>query len=156
MLLYILLFIAVLFILAQAYLLYIFINRITELAEENDAYDKGMSEVTDAYESDSLQYEETIENLHEQFNEERATWARNAEIDRVARHEQTRTIEELLITVGTVRGENLHLRTQLDVAQRIILEHDMNCLPHIVLSSMEGEKDTPLPLDCEHEACDQH
>jgi hypothetical protein len=152
MLLYILLFIAVLFILAQAYLLYIFINRITELAEENDAYDKGMSEVTDAYESDSLQYEETIERLHEKIG----NLEHNAGVDRVARHEQTRTIEELLVTVGTVRGENLHLRTQLDVAQRIILEHDMNCLPHIVLSSMEGEKDTPLPLDCEHEACDQH
>jgi len=138
--LYFLLAFAVLFILAQAWLLYKFVNRILELEEQRDKalvnykeLDKGFCEVTDAYETDSLQYEETIERLNEEkdaltFNlnrvqENNATLLHNAQVDRTARHEMAR---------------------RLDMAQVIISEHDLNCLPHVVLSHME--KDTPLPL----------
>lgn len=146
--LYFLLIFAVLFILAQAWLLYKFVNRITELSEQRDkalqdyeALDKGMVELSDAYETDCLQYEDTVEKLNEEKRtlrgqytdlsvkyarvcENNATLLHNAQIDRTARHEMAR---------------------QLDIAQTIISEHDLNCLPHIVLSSMENHKDTPLP-----------
>jgi hypothetical protein len=144
MLLYILLSIAVAFILGQAWLLYVFVNRIADLSEDRDkaleneqlaidAYrqlDQGMVEISDAYETDSLQYESTIERLNEAH-----TLRANS------------TIDDLTAQLGVVRGENLHLRRAVDTSQRIISEHDLNCLPHIVLKSMEPqEQDTPLPL----------
>lgn len=105
--------------------------------------DQGMTEITDAYETDSLQYEDTIERLNEEkrtlqgqyttlsqkyarVRENNATLLHNATVDRTARHEMAR---------------------RLDMAQVIISDHDLNCLPHIVLKSMEPqEQDTPLPL----------
>lgn len=141
--LYFLLATAVFCILAQAWLLHKFVNRIDELTNAYDALDQGMAEITDAYESDSLQYEETIEHLHEEmsrYRENNSTLIHNASIDRVARHEQEKTIHRLQEEVAGVKR-------QLDIAQVIISEHDLNCLPHIVLTSMEThEKDTPLPL----------
>ena len=152
MFLYILLGFAVAFILAQAYLLYIFVGRITDLSEKlevsdnaYEALDQGMIELTDAYETDSLQYESTIETLNEQFGlSEGRVAEKHGKILR-----QNNMIDDLQIQVATIRGENLHLRRQLDMAQVIITNHDLNCLPHIVLSHMEAQKDTPLPMDCE-------
>lgn len=139
MLLYILLAIAVATILGQAWLLYIFVNRITELSDENEALEQGFAEVTDAYETDSLQYEETIERLNEEkarFQENNSTLIHNARIDRTARHEQEKTIHKL-------REEVAGIRRQLDIAQVIISEHDANCLPHVVLSHMEQTETIP-------------
>jgi DNA repair exonuclease SbcCD ATPase subunit len=129
-----------LLILALAWLISIFVKRINTLVEEYDKLDQGMSEITDAYETDSLQYEETIENLHTELNrykENNSTLIHNAMIDRTARHEQEKTIHSL-------REEVAGVKRQLDIAQHIISEHDLNCLPHITLSSME--QDTPLPM----------
>ena len=133
MFLYILLSLAVLFILAQAYLIYLYVKRIQKLSTDYDALDRGMVEITDAYETDSLQYEETIENLNEH---------------KILLQHQYADLSEKYAGVRRANDEyhqeNLGLRRQLDIAQRVISEHDLNCLPHIVLSSME--EDTPLPL----------
>jgi len=119
------------------------------LEKENEAVlayralDQGMVELSDAYETDSLQYEDTIEKLNiekARVAENNSTLLHNARIDRIARHEQERTIHSL-------REEVVGVKRQLDIAQTIISEHDLNCLPHIVLKSMEPqEQDTPLPI----------
>lgn len=143
MLMYILLTAAVLFILAQAWLIWVYTQRITELKNDYSALDQGMTEIGDAYETDSLQYEETIQHLNDElqnaiaeknrFAEENSTLLHNAMVDRTARHEQERTIHQL-------REEVAGVRRQLDIAQVIISEHDANCLPHIVLTSMEPKE----------------
>lgn len=136
--LYILLIISVACILGQAWLLYIFINRITELSDQNEALEQGFAEVTDAYETDGLQYESSIEELNEEL----------AKRDR-ANSEQMHTIESYQARSQEWRedrrhliDENLGIRRQLDIAQTIISEHDNNCLPHIVLTSMEPDQET--------------
>jgi chromosome segregation ATPase len=164
MLLYILLSIAVAFILGQAWLLYVFVNRIADLSEDRDkaleneqlaidAYrqlDQGMVEISDAYETDSLQYESTIERLNEAHTlraNEMSDLHRTIRALRGKLERRNSTIDDLTAQLGVVRGENLHLRRAVDTSQRIISEHDLNCLPHIVLKSMEPqEQDTPLPL----------
>lgn len=141
MLFYIAIFAEFLLILALGWLIYTFVKRIEKLVDDYEKLDQGFTEVTDAYESDSLQYEETIEKLNEEldrYRENNSTLIHNASIDRVARREQERTIHQL-------REEVAGVRRQLDIAQVIISEHDANCLPHIVLKSME--QDTPLPVD---------
>ena len=135
MLLYILLAIAVLFILAQTWLIWKLVQRIVNLLDDAEANEQGFSELSDAYETDSLQYEETIQNLNDElqkaitqknrFAENNSTLLHNASIDRTARHHQERTIHQL-------REEVAGVRRQLDIAQVIISEHDSNCLPHIV------------------------
>lgn len=148
--LYFLLTFAVLFILAQAWLLWKFTNRITELEGQRDkalkdyeSLDQGMVELSDAYETDCLQYESSLEKLNEEkarLSENNSTLIHNAMIDRTARREQERQLHQK-------NEEIAHLRRQLDIAQVVISEHDLNCLPHIVLKSMEPkEQDTPLPL----------
>ena len=104
--------------------------------------DQGMTEITDAYESDSLQYEETIEKLNDGKVELKTILG--AAQEKIV--DQTNTIDDLNVQIATLRGENIHLRRTIDISQRIISEHDLNCLPHIVLSHMEQEKDTPLPI----------
>lgn len=102
--------------------------------------DIGFSEVTDAYESDSLQYEDTIETLREEkHNVYEAHRLLKVDFD-----EQVTVIDEQAAIISASNSENLGLRNQLDIAQKIISDHDANCLPHIVLSSME--KDPPPDL----------
>lgn len=155
MLPYILLAIAVAFILAQTWLIYRLVQRIVNLLEDAEANEQGFAELSDAYETDSLQYEETIQHLNDElqnaiaeknrFAENNTTLLHNAMIDRTARHEQEKTIHQL-------REEVAGVRRQLDIAQVIISEHDANCLPHIVLTSMESkEQDTPLPIETQEE-----
>ena len=108
-----------------------------ELADnENKALDKGFVEATDAYETDSLQYEDTIEKLNE----------KNADLQR-RNDEQAATIDGLRRANDEYFQENVGIRRQLDIAQVVISQHDLNCLPHIILKSMpESEQDTPLPI----------
>ena len=96
-----------------------------------DKLDQGFSEVTDAYETDSLQYEDTIEALNEQ----------KADLQR-RNDEQAATIDGLRRANDEYFQENVGIRRQLDIAQVIIAEHDLNCLPHIVLKSMEPQEET--------------
>jgi len=107
------------------------------------ALDQGLVELSDAYETDSLQYVSTIEDLKQQiakFEANNATLIHDANVQRRVRF----VLEE---NTYRFREQCAHLERELDIARTVINEHDQNCLPHIVLSSMEGhEKDTPLPL----------
>lgn len=102
------------------------------------ALDKGMTEITDAYESDMLTAEETIA----QDDLVILALRENSLIDRIARHEQAATIDGLRRANAEYHQENLRLNNQIDICQVIISEHDLNCLPHI--TRMMEERSQPL------------
>lgn len=100
---------------------------------EYNKIDQGMSEVTDAYETDSLQYETTLADLvAEQTLLYEAIEEYKRRID-----EQRQSLERKAVREAENQEAILGLGKRLDIAQKIITDHDLNCLPHIVLSSME-------------------
>lgn len=108
--------------------------------EDHNRSELGFTELSDAYETDGLQYRATIAELTEEKDQlllrierQKEGWG-EANLENRALRER---IENQSDTINNYQDENNGLRRQLDIAQTIILEHDANCLPHIVLSSME-------------------
>lgn len=101
-------------------------DTIIGMGNDFEKLDQGMTEITDAYETDCLQYEDRIEELREGYH---ALSVRN--------NEQAMTIDGLRRANDEYFQENTGIRRQLDIAQTIISEHDANCLPHIIFDKFK-------------------
>lgn len=138
------------FCLLQSWLISILVKKYNAMKKDMDtlregytSLDQGMTEITDAYETDMMQYESTIEAL----NQEKTEWTE-------ANLSVMRTNSALRGQISAEKDhsdflleENAKLNRKVAMSEKVLKFHDENCLPHLPLPAPEEDtEDVPLPL----------
>lgn len=96
--------------------------------KDSEAREKGIDEIEEGYQAEILDAEDRLQNAWE-----------HVEILRQKNNSLSEKLVQKEAVLRDVSSENVGLRNQLDIAQKIISEHDLNCLPHVVFKETELE-----------------